>query len=170
MHGLPWDVHTYGTPWDTGIWCPCGMHAHTVPCGTQAGVVGTPRGPPSHQVKCHPRAATCPGHKPLLVTHQAARTTPRSARAPRQHPKWHLPSCGRSSAGASAAFQSPVYQMGPNYQQEMLIMHVLCGCPLLLVVWLCSCRQALRRGAIAFHRHHGVWKASVSQRNTPRGF
>lgn len=67
MHGLPWDAHTYGTPWDTGTRCPCGMRAHTVPCGTQAGVVGTPKGPSLHQAKCHPRATTAQipaGHPP----------------------------------------------------------------------------------------------------------
>ena len=146
MHGLPWDAHTYGPPWDTGIWGPCGMHAHTVPCGTQAGVLGTPKGPPFHQAKCYRRATTCPWHKSLPVTHQAA--------CPLAHGPSALPGLPGSTQGhtcpavAQEGAQMPAQPFGPlrtrwdqiTSKSEILITHVLCGCRPPLVAWVCPCR------------------------------
>lgn len=72
----------------------------------------------------------------------------------------------------------PAQPFGPQHTRwdqitsktKMLITHVLCGWPLLLVAWFCPCQQALLCRAIALHMHHGIWKASVVQRNTPTGF
>lgn len=72
----------------------------------------------------------------------------------------------------------PVQPFGPQRtrwdqitsKSEMLITHVLCGCPPLPAAWLCPCQQALLHGAVRLCTYHSLWKASVMQRNTPTGF
>lgn len=103
--GSLWDACTHGPLWDTGRGAGNGQ-------GTSI-----PPGQIPPKSYCLPTAQTPAGHPPGCLP--ADTSPPHSAWALRQHPRSHSLGCGRRrNADASAAFQSPVYQMGPNYQQE----------------------------------------------------
>lgn len=103
--GFLWDACTHGPLRDTGRGA------------------GNARGtslPPGQMLpkRYHLPTAQIPAGHPLSCLPTGTRSLC-SATASRQHPRSHLPGSGRRrSADASAAFRSPAYQMGPNYQQE----------------------------------------------------